>query len=64
MLSYVLNKQIDANKIISDIQDLVSKQSIDPKDSENHILVIQIRKVSYTSTDHILKITHTCYDQV
>lgn len=63
MLSYVLNKQIDANKIISDIQDLVSKQNIDPKDSENHILVIQIRKVSYTSTDHILKITQQCHDQ-
>lgn len=58
MLSYVLNKQIDGQKIISDIQDLVSKHNIDSSESENHILVIQIKKISYTSDNHILKITY------
>lgn len=58
MISYILNKQIDGQKIISDIQNLVSKENIDPKESENYILIIQIKKIGYTSTDHILKLNY------
>ena len=55
MLAYILNKQIDGKKILSDIQQLVSKETTDGNDI---LLFIQIKRINYTTTDLIPKITH------
>jgi hypothetical protein len=55
MLAYVLNKQIDGKKILSDIQQLVSKETTDGNDI---LLFIQIKRINYTTNDLIPKITH------
>lgn len=63
MLSYVLNKKIDGNQIISDIQNLISWQNIETSESENYILVIQLKKISYTTSDYIPKLTYNIKTQ-
>jgi hypothetical protein len=51
MLYYKLDKTIPAEKIISDISNLVSKE----QDTSNKILTIYIRDISDYSGDSLLK---------
>ena len=56
MLYYVLDHQIDGNKILSDIQDLINKEI--KNNNEKYILVVQIKKVNYTTNELVPKITY------
>lgn len=55
MLAYILNQNIDGNKLLSDIQKLISKfQQDNPNDTP--ILVVDIKSVSYEDTSLIPKL--------
>lgn len=54
MLAYSLNKNLDGNKILKDIQNLIS----DYNGNNDKILVIQIREIVKDSTDHIPKLEY------
>jgi len=55
MLAYTLNKQLDGNKILLDIQNLINQY-----DSGNNekILVIQIKEIIGDSNAHIPKLEY------
>jgi hypothetical protein len=55
MLAYTLNKQLDGNKILLDIQNLINQY-----DSGNNekILVIQIKEIVNDSNAHIPKLEY------
>lgn len=54
-----LNKDIGCEKICRDIQKLYSDyKKANPKDSDDIMLTIQIKKCSYTIDDHIKKLEH------
>lgn len=55
MLAYCLNKPIDGNKLLQDIQNLIQKEQ---ESGDSMILVVKIQKVSSESTAHILKLEH------
>ena len=55
MLAYVLDKPIDGNKLLQDIQNLIQKES---GSDGSMILVVKIQRVSHESTSHILKLEH------
>lgn len=55
MLAYKLDKNIDSNKLISDIQKLVSKHSIANKE---HLLVVRIIEIAYNDESPIPKLEH------
>jgi hypothetical protein len=52
MIYYRLNKSIDGNKILQDIQKLVSKNS--NTDNEEMILVISVKKITNNSGDSLI----------
>jgi hypothetical protein len=52
MICYKLDKNIDGNKILQDIQKLVSKNS--NENNEEIILVISIKKITNHSGDSLL----------
>lgn len=54
MLAYRLDKQIPSEKIIQDIQKLVSSRS---KETDSLVLVISLKSISNTDTTLIPKIT-------
>jgi hypothetical protein len=57
MIYYTLNKNISSEKIINDINNLVSKFS--KEDIENMVLVINIQKITNHNYDSLLpKITY------
>ena len=55
MLAYTLDKPIDGNKLLVDIQNLIQKQS---GSGIQMVLVIKLQEVSYDNTSHILKLEH------
>ena len=55
MLAYVLDKPINGNKLLKDIENLIQKES---ESGDSMVLVVKIQKVSYESTSHILKLEH------
>jgi EAL domain-containing protein (putative c-di-GMP-specific phosphodiesterase class I) len=56
MLAYCLNKKLDSQKLLQDIQDLINNNNFDPNDTL--ILKITLTKVSNDSTAHIKKIEY------
>jgi hypothetical protein len=59
MLAYCLNKSIDGNKLLQDIQNLIQRQS---GSSDSMVLVIKVQNISSNSTAHILKLEHKNLD--
>jgi hypothetical protein len=57
MIVYKLNQSINGEKILNDIQKLVSKIPPD-SNSENLLLTITIKTISSTNTSHIKKLEH------
>jgi hypothetical protein len=57
MIVYKLNQSINGEKILNDIQKLVSEIPLDSK-SENLLLVISLKTISLTDTSHIKKLEH------
>lgn len=55
MLAYVLNKQIDGQQILKDIQDLINSKTIS---SETCILYIDIKKIAHDDHTMIQKIEY------
>lgn len=55
MLVYKLNKNIDAGKLLNDIQNFVSKNA-DP--NKEMLLTIRIQEISYSSDSYIPKIEY------
>lgn len=55
MLAYSLNKPIDGNKLIQDIQNLIQKES---EHGGSMVLVVKVQKILSESTAHILKLEH------
>lgn len=53
MLTYSLNKQIDSQKLLSDIQELINKSIIG---NNNYIMKIQIVPIAYEDTGLIPKL--------
>jgi hypothetical protein len=55
MISYAINKKIDGQQLLNDIQKLIGQKV--SKDQES-VLVIDIKNISYTTNELIPKITH------
>lgn len=55
MLAYKLNQNIDSNRLIHDIQKLVTK-SVGP--NKEYLLVIRIQEINYNDDASIPKLTH------
>ena len=55
MLAYALDKPIDGNKLLQDIQNLIQKES---GSGDSMVLVVKLQKVSYESTSHIPKLEY------
>jgi hypothetical protein len=55
MISYAINKKIDGQQLLNDIQKLIDQKV--SKDQES-VLVIDIKNISYTTNELIPKITH------
>jgi hypothetical protein len=55
MIAYSLNKKIDGQQLLNDIQKLIDQKV--SKDQES-VLVIDIKNISYTTNELIPKITH------
>lgn len=58
MLTYSLNKQIDSQKLLENIQNLINKS--DP--TKDRIMIIQIKNIDQESRAHILKLEHKNLD--
>jgi len=56
MLAYVLNKNIDGQKLLQDIHDLINNYPKDKKDSL--VLTIRLTKIEKDSTAHIPKLEY------
>mgnify|MGYP000002072284 CR=1 FL=1 len=57
MLSYVLNKSLDPNKIIADMTKLLDEK-IDRQSNKEYVLKVDICEITYTTNELIPKITH------
>lgn len=55
MLAYILNQNIDGNKLLSDIQKLISKFQQD-NPNVTPIVIVDIKSVSYEDTSLIPKL--------
>lgn len=55
MLAYILNQNIDGNKLLSDIQKLISKFQQDNPNA-TPIVIVDIKSVSYEDTSLIPKL--------
>lgn len=55
MLAYVLDKPIDGNKLLQDIQNLIQKQN---GSGVPMILVIKLQEIVSDSTSHIPKLEY------
>lgn len=58
-ISYALNKDIDGNQILSDIDKLV-RSSIQP--NKNYVLTIRLQEIEHYNDDLIKKIEHKNID--
>jgi len=56
MLAYVLNKNIDGQKLLQDIHDLINNYPKDKNDSL--VLTIRLTKIEQDSTAHIAKLEY------
>ena len=63
MIAYCLNQNINGQKILEDIQNLVSKKIQQNHESKPLVLVIDIKEVVDDTTSHIPKIEYTPLDQ-
>lgn len=55
MLSYKLNQQIDGNRLLKDIQKLITKETSQDKE---YLLVIRIQEINYNNHAAIPKLTY------
>lgn len=56
MLAYVLNKTIDSQKLLQDIQNLINNYPKEPNDSL--VLSIRITKIEQDTSEHIPKLEY------
>lgn len=61
MLAYCLNKNVNGESLLKDIQKLIDSKSKD--NTTNLVLVIDVREISKESTQHIAKIEYRPLDQ-
>lgn len=59
MLAYRLDQQIDGNKLLNDIQKLISKSI---KQNVESYLIIRVQEISYTNNNLIPKIEYKNLD--
>jgi hypothetical protein len=58
MISYCLNKEINGQKLLEDIQKIVTNKISETQDPASLVLVIDVKQISQTTTEHIIKIEH------
>ena len=63
MIAYCLNQNINGQKILEDIQKLVSQKIQQNHESKSLVLVIDIKEVAHDTTSLIPKIEYTPLDQ-
>ncbi len=63
MIAYCLNQDIDGQKLLADIQNLVAKKIQQNHESKSLVLVIDIKEVAHDTTSLIPKIEYTPLDQ-
>lgn len=56
MIAYVLNNNIDSQKLIRDIQELINKTLSNDPNQNGHILKIEIKPISRDDTAMIPKL--------
>jgi hypothetical protein len=56
MIVYKLDKTLDGQKILNDIQNLVNK--IQPQNNQDYLLTISIKTITTTDTSHIKKLEY------
>jgi hypothetical protein len=56
MLAYCLNKNLDSQKLLQDIQNLVNKHNQDP--NNQLILTIRVVKINQETVEHIPKLEY------
>ena len=56
MLAYVLNRTIDSQKLLQDIQNLINNYPKEPNDSL--VLSIRITKIEQDTSEHIPKLEY------
>lgn len=61
MLAYCLNKNVNGENLLKDIQKLIDSKSKD--NTTNLVLVIDVKEISQESTQHIPKIEYHPLDQ-
>jgi len=63
MIAYCLSQNINGQKLLEDIQNLVAKKMQQNHESKPLVLVIDIKEVVNDTTYHIPKIEYTPLDQ-
>jgi hypothetical protein len=63
MIAYCLSQNINGQKLLEDIQNLVAKKMQQNHESKPLVLVIDIKEVVNDTTSHIPKIEYTPLDQ-
>lgn len=58
MIAYCLNQEINGQKLLDDIQKLVINKINETQDPSSLVLVIDIKQITQTITDHIPKIEY------
>jgi len=58
MIAYVLNENIDAQKLIRDIQNLINKTVTTTRSERGFLLKIEIKPISYDDNSAIPKLTY------
>lgn len=61
MLAYKLNQQIDGEKLLKSIQQLVQKSVVDP--NKEYVLIIKIENIAYDDNSAIPKLEYKHLDQ-
>jgi hypothetical protein len=63
MIAYCLSQNINGQKLLEDIQNLVAKKMQQNHESKPLVLIIDIKEVVNDTTSHIPKIEYTPLDQ-
>lgn len=58
MIAYVLNKEINGQKLLEDIQKLINSKVIENNNSESLVLVVDVRRIVEDNTSLIPKIEY------
>ena len=58
MIAYCLNKEIDGQSLLNNIQRLIHQKITETQDASSLVLVIEVKQISQTTTDHIAKIEY------